>query len=381
MSQTGTFAGAGKSGSGGPGSTGSGTSIGGDREARGGDKEAKDIENTRHVSAILAHFTTSPEALGRLAQEKHELLVVLSYSEPLSVVFVSPSCVQILGCPPASLRSKPLDSLLHPEDAEAILKLVDTSKHQPDQQRAYCRFLRLDRNDETCVFLDVTVERISTSESDYALITGRVYAPSLIDQIQSLRVLNLQLQSRLPSAPSATSAAAGIEQTISPSDLAAKSMAAIELLQTLSSSTQTAPLPIPVTPDIALPKPKRRAVFPSNPHEEWLNLLDAGEPLPPQLSSFSFTPTDIITAHQFQMHQHQRPVPPLDALGLPVSLFGVSPQPPGSNTDNSMANNVQSDVNSPTLTPSTSATVRANSRPSSSKKPKVGCFAILCDFN
>ncbi|KAJ3026887.1 UNVERIFIED_CONTAM: blue light receptor [Siphonaria sp. JEL0065] len=210
----------------------------------------KDQENSRHVAAVLAQFTGSPEAYGRLVQEKVDLLIVAETAlnnanvNELQIAYIAPSCMRIIRCTPASLHHKKIASILHPDDTSLVIAVIGASKTEKQKKSVYCRATRMDRVGEY-VLMDLSVEWIgpsgvdlSVAELTHALLIGRVYHPTPIDTIHTLRIQNLQLKHSLAEAvkkrvQSAASHAPTLEMGRT---LAEKSAAAVALLRELDSN-------------------------------------------------------------------------------------------------------------------------------------------------
>ncbi|KAJ3031140.1 UNVERIFIED_CONTAM: blue light receptor [Siphonaria sp. JEL0065] len=210
----------------------------------------KDQENSRHVAAVLAQFTGSAEAYGRLVQEKVDLLIVAETAlnnanvNELQIAYIAPSCMRIIRCTPASLHHKKIASILHPDDTSLVIAVIGASKVEKQKKSVYCRATRMDRVGEY-VLMDLSVEWIgptgvdpSVAELTHALLIGRVYHPTPIDTIHTLRIQNLQLKHSLAEAvkkrvQSAASHAPTLEMGRT---LAEKSAAAVALLRELDNN-------------------------------------------------------------------------------------------------------------------------------------------------
>ncbi|KAJ3127982.1 hypothetical protein HK100_009429 [Physocladia obscura] len=179
-------------------------------------------ENSRQVSSIIAHFTGSTAALVRLASEKDDVVLVCCYSPvtvlassaftiessghghhtnanatatALAIEYASPSTARVIRCIPAALATKRLSSILHPDD----IAMVDNTcrKKLAAPTRLYCRLMRMDRASEF-VLVDLNIEWIL--DFMYVMLSARIYCPSQVDIIQSLRIENLQLKDAISSA-------------------------------------------------------------------------------------------------------------------------------------------------------------------------------------
>ncbi|KAJ3401942.1 blue light receptor [Chytriomyces hyalinus] len=168
-------------------------------------------ESSRHVAAVLAHFTQSHEALGRLAQERDDVLVLLDRDrtvangvDPLSITYISPSCMRVVRCTPASLFGKRFASLIHPDDVGLVLSSIVAVESSLTPRSIYCRLTRMDRVGEY-VLVDAAIRVIDSAAStgangpvkQYVMVAARVYAPTPIDTIHTLRIQNLQLRAAL----------------------------------------------------------------------------------------------------------------------------------------------------------------------------------------
>ncbi|KAI9341159.1 hypothetical protein BDR26DRAFT_971446 [Obelidium mucronatum] len=195
----------------------------------------KDQENSRHVAAVLSQFTGSSEAYGRLVQEKVDLLVVAETAlnnasvAELQIAYIAPSCMRIIRCTPASLHHKKISTILHPDDTSLVLAVISAAKTENYKKSVYCRATRMDRLQQI---------QAGATESTHALLIGRVYIPTPIDTIHTLRIQNLQLKHALTEAvktrvSNAVSHAPTAEMGRS---LAEKSAAAVALLRELDNN-------------------------------------------------------------------------------------------------------------------------------------------------
>ncbi|KAJ3059242.1 hypothetical protein HDU99_006435, partial [Rhizoclosmatium hyalinum] len=224
-----------------------GASTKGDKDK---DKD-KDPENSRHVAAVLAQFTGTAEALGRLVQEKTDLLVVAepqlnssNFSE-LQINYIAPSCMRVIRCTPASLHRKKLSTILHPDDSSLVIAVIEAAKAEKTKKSVYCRVTRMDRVGEY-VLMDLDAEWIAptslnlVNESTHALLVARVYNPNPIDTIHTLRIQNLQLKHALNEAVK-NKVSAQMQHTTPTFDsgptIAEKTAAAVQLLRELEGST------------------------------------------------------------------------------------------------------------------------------------------------
>ncbi|KAI8609751.1 hypothetical protein BC830DRAFT_1085259 [Chytriomyces sp. MP71] len=181
-------------------------------------------ESSRHVAAVLAHFTQSHEALGRLAQERDDVIVLLdsesgsgsngNNQQPpstqqgqLSIAYISPSCMRVVRCTPASLFGKRIVSLLHPDDIALVLSAITSVQQSAVPSSIYARFTRMDRVGEY-VLVDMNIRAVDTTMSTgangpvkaYIMLVARVFSPTPIDTIHTLRIQNLQLRAALAEA-------------------------------------------------------------------------------------------------------------------------------------------------------------------------------------
>ncbi|KAJ3067051.1 hypothetical protein HDU98_009731 [Podochytrium sp. JEL0797] len=224
----------------------------------------KDGDNSRHVAAVLAQviydnlplfqytlltplltikFTGSPVALGRLVQETVDLLVVAGTklntpsSAELIIGYIAPSSMRVLRCTPAALHQKRLASILHPDDAAIVAAVIDASRQESQQKQVYCRFTRMDRVGDY-VLVDLSVEWIA--DVTHALLVGRLYTPTPIDVIHTLRIQNLQLKHAVQiHKQSAVSPSRQISIESGGPSLADKTAAADSLLRELEGSSWT----------------------------------------------------------------------------------------------------------------------------------------------
>ncbi|TPX48299.1 hypothetical protein SeLEV6574_g02126 [Synchytrium endobioticum] len=93
---------------------------------------------SRHVSAVLTHFTTTNEGYSRLLSEIDDYLHVINPDGVL--IYNSPSVIKLLGRQSSSLDNSALEGLVHPDDYRALSERVVDSCNNDRPFAMYVRY-------------------------------------------------------------------------------------------------------------------------------------------------------------------------------------------------------------------------------------------------
>lgn len=160
---------------------------------------------TRHVTAVMTHFTNSKVALSRLLGELDDCLFILSVSGTL--IWTSPSTQKALGESNVSgTLQKPFLLLVHENDRRAFLShIADTlsapgSAERTTHLRIFCgtysRNTSIDQCPSTAVW-EIRSRKASDPGSRVILCAAREYqskASLALDSVLDLRVENYKLR-------------------------------------------------------------------------------------------------------------------------------------------------------------------------------------------
>ena len=151
---------------------------------------------SRHVTAVISHFTANKDGYQRLINEIDDLLIVLSASA--NILFASSSILTFTDFSPSEVVGRPLMGLIHPDDASL---LMDNISLTASQGLDWIIYARLKHKLGSHTLLEIRGKPYLDSKAvKYILLSGRPYtskSTASIDSILSLRLENLRLKRQL----------------------------------------------------------------------------------------------------------------------------------------------------------------------------------------
>jgi PAS domain S-box-containing protein len=93
---------------------------------------------SRHVTAVISHFTASKEGYRRLVDELEDFLHAISPAGTL--LYTSPSSRKHLGLDPKLVEGKSLLDFIHQDDHSTVMKHLQKALTERKEYAFYCRY-------------------------------------------------------------------------------------------------------------------------------------------------------------------------------------------------------------------------------------------------